>query len=152
MKRTSIVLGRPQRRRLLRTARRTRNAALRTRYMIVLHTAAGKTQKQIAAALGTAATSPTQAIKTLAQFAADLTDTFNHRVTTVYSGMSGRVVGPMLLVESSRALGSPGAKPAAMLAVYTLDPGHTFSLGTFIDGAMPPESQVALSQTLVSLT
>ena len=107
---------------------------------------------QIAAALGTAATSPTQAIKTLAQFAADLTDTFNHRVTTVYSGMSGRVVGPMLLVESSRALGSPGAKPAAMLAVYTLDPGHTFSLGTFIDGAMPPESQVALSQTLVSLT
>src|ERR1700752_4797696 len=53
MKRTSIVLGRPQRRRLLRTARRTRNAALRTRYMIVLHKAAGETQKQIAAALGT---------------------------------------------------------------------------------------------------
>jgi hypothetical protein len=78
---------------------------------------------QIAAALGTAATSATQAIKTLAQFAADLTDTFNHRVTTVYSGMSGRVVGPMLLVESSRALGSPGVKPAAMLALYTLDPG-----------------------------
>jgi len=53
MKRISIVLSRPQRRRLLRAARKTRDAGLRTRYMIVLHTAAGKTQKQIAAELGT---------------------------------------------------------------------------------------------------
>lgn len=53
MKRISIVLSRPRRRRLLRAARKTRDANLRTRYMIVLHTAAGKTQKQIALALGT---------------------------------------------------------------------------------------------------
>jgi transposase len=53
MKRISIVLSRAERRRLLRLASRTRDAALRTRYMIVLHTAAGKTQKQIAADLGT---------------------------------------------------------------------------------------------------
>jgi hypothetical protein len=106
---------------------------------------------QVGAALTTAATTPTQAIKTLAKFAADLTDTFNRRVTTVYTGMSGRVVGPMLLVESSRALGSPGTKPGAMLALYTLSPGHTFKLGDFIGGIMPPQSQVALAQTLVSL-
>ncbi len=53
MKRISIVLSWPQRRRLLRTARKTRDASLRTRHMIVIHTAAGKTQKQIAAQLGT---------------------------------------------------------------------------------------------------
>ena len=107
--------------------------------------------KQVSAALATAATAPTQAIKTLAKFAADLTDTFNQRVSTVYSGMSGRVVGPMLLVESSDALGSLGAKPAAMLTLYALNPGHTFKLGTFIDGKMPPQTEVALTQTLVSL-
>lgn len=56
MKRISIVLRRPERRRLLRSARKTRDAALRTRYMIVFHTAAGKTQKQIAAELGTSVT------------------------------------------------------------------------------------------------
>jgi len=106
---------------------------------------------QVAAALDTAATAPTEAIKTLAKFAADLTDTFNQRVNSLYSGMSGRVVGPMLLVESSSALGSPGANPAAMLALYTLSPGHTFDLGKFIDGTLPPESEVALAQTLVSL-
>jgi transposase len=53
MKRISIVLSRPQRRRMLRAASKTRDAALRTRYMIVIHTATGKTQKQIATELGT---------------------------------------------------------------------------------------------------
>ena len=52
MKRTLIVLSRPTRRRLIRAARKTRDAALRTRYMIVIHSAAGKSQKQIAAELG----------------------------------------------------------------------------------------------------
>jgi transposase len=52
MQRTAIALSRPQRRRLLRAARKTKDANLRTRYMIVLHTAAGKSQQQIAAMLG----------------------------------------------------------------------------------------------------
>jgi len=48
-----ILLTRPQRRRLRRAARKTNDAALRTRYMIVIHTAEGKSQRQIAAMLGT---------------------------------------------------------------------------------------------------
>jgi hypothetical protein len=107
--------------------------------------------KQVGAALAKEATAPTQAIKTLANFAADLTDTFNNRVSSLYSGMSGRVVGPMLLVESSKVLGSTVAKPIAMLSLYALKPGHTFKLGTFVDGQMPPKAETALTQTLVSL-
>jgi transposase len=52
MQRTAIELSRPQRRRLLRAARKSRDANLRTRYMIVIHSATGKSQKQIAAMLG----------------------------------------------------------------------------------------------------
>lgn len=52
MQRTAIVLSRPQRRRLLRAARKTTDANLRTRHMIVIHSAAGKSQSQIAAMLG----------------------------------------------------------------------------------------------------
>ena len=107
--------------------------------------------KHISSGLANAATAPTQAIKALANFAADLTDTFNQRVSSVYSGISGRVVGPMLLVESSAALGSLQAKPAAMLTLYALNPGHKFKLGTFIDGQSPPQSEVALPQTLTVL-
>jgi hypothetical protein len=66
--------------------------------------------------------------------------------------MSGRVVGPMLLVEASAALGSAGVPPAAMLTLYALNQGHSFDLGTFIDGKLPPKTEVALTQTLVSLT
>ena len=49
----SFVLSPSQRRRLLKAARRTGDAQLRTRYMIVLHTAEGKSQRQIAGMLGT---------------------------------------------------------------------------------------------------
>ena len=107
--------------------------------------------KNISGALATAATAPTQAMKTLANFAADLTDTFNRRVSSVYAGMPGRVVGSMLLVQASEALGSPGTKPAALMTLYALKPGHAFNLGTFIDGKTPPQTEIALTQTLVSL-
>lgn len=60
--------------------------------------------KQVSAGLAATDAAPTHAIKTLAKFAGALTDTSNQHVSTVYSGMSGRVVGPTLLVESSRAL------------------------------------------------
>lgn len=52
MQKTVIALSRPQRRRLLRAARKTKDANLRTRYMIVLHSAMGKSQNAIAAMLG----------------------------------------------------------------------------------------------------
>jgi len=38
-----------------------------------------------------------------------------------------------------------------VLTLHALKPGHTFDLGTFVDGNMPPPEQVALTQTLVSL-
>jgi hypothetical protein len=107
--------------------------------------------KQISGAAATAATSPTRAIQTQAKFAGDLTDTFNQRVGSIYSGVSGRVVGPMLLVEASKAIGSMGAKPSAMLTLYALVPGHKFQLGTFVAGQTPPQGEVALAQNLVAL-
>lgn len=107
--------------------------------------------KKISEALSNLATAPGQAIAALSQFAANLTNTFNNRVSSIYSGVSGRIVGPMLLVESSAALGSVGTNPAALLTMYALKPNHSFALGTFVDGAMPTRADVALTQTLVSL-
>jgi surfactin synthase thioesterase subunit len=107
--------------------------------------------KQISAAMATAASAPSTAITTLAQFAAAITNTFNSRVSSVYSGMSGRSVGPMLLVEASRALGSQGVPPAGMMTLYALNPGHAADLPAFVNGIIPPKRDVALTQTLVSL-
>jgi hypothetical protein len=110
--------------------------------------------KQISAAMATVATAPSTAISTLAQFAADITNTFNSKVTSSYSvdqGMSNRVLGPMLLVEASRALGGPRSTPAGLMSLYALNPGHTADLSAFVGGTMPPKADVALTQTLVSL-
>lgn len=52
MKRTSIVLLRPQRCHLARAARKAKDALMRTRYMIVLHSSTGKSQREIAQMLG----------------------------------------------------------------------------------------------------
>lgn len=49
----SFVGPRSRRRRLIKQARRAKDAALRTRHLIALHTAEGKNQRQIAAMLGT---------------------------------------------------------------------------------------------------
>jgi hypothetical protein len=105
----------------------------------------------VSAALATAERLPTEAIKALAAFGASFTETFNERVRSVYLGMSERVVAPILLVESSNALGSPEAPLAAMLTMYALKPGHAFNLATYIDGKEPPQTDVAVAQTLVSL-
>ena len=104
----------------------------------------------VSRALANAGSAPTRAIDALARFAGALTETFNARVQTIYSGVSGRAIGPMLLVESSAALGGAGAAPRAMLSLAALNPGHSFDLGTFIDGKTPPAAEIALTQTLVS--
>lgn len=108
--------------------------------------------EQIAKAISLAPTAPTQTVRLLAQFIAQLTDTFNDKINGVYSGISDRVVGPMLLMEASAALGSTGAKPSARLLLYALNPGHTFQLANFVSGANPSRADFALTQTLVTLT
>ena len=66
--------------------------------------------------------------------------------------MQGRVIGPLLLVEASAALGAAAARPAAMLTLYALNPRHAFDLSTFADGKVPGRTDVALVQTLVNLS
>jgi hypothetical protein len=100
-----------------------------------------------------AATAPTKAIQKLAEYAADLTDTFNHRLSSVYGNDSLRTLGPLALLEASAAITPEfqNVTPNAMLRMYVLNTGHTFDLGTFLTGNMPPGNEVALTQTLVNL-
>jgi hypothetical protein len=107
--------------------------------------------KQLGATLAAAGTAPTRAMNLLANFVAQLTNTFNTRISSVYLGIPDDVIGPLLLVEASAALGSPGVPPSALMSLYALDPGHAFNLGDFVTGTNPPEAQVVLTQTLVSL-
>jgi hypothetical protein len=101
-----------------------------------------------------ASTSPSQAIERLADFAADITTAFNKLATgTVFGGLVLRGLNQMVLVEASRALdASLAIQPRALLTISVLKPKseRAFDIGTFLNGAMPPDADIALAQRLVN--
>jgi hypothetical protein len=108
--------------------------------------------KDVQKAIGHLATSPSKAIVSLSQFGAQLNDTFNSRITSLYGDESLRSLNSMLLAEASAALsGAVGANPAAMLGLTVLKSGHSFDLKDYLKGQSPSTDQVAASQTLTNL-
>jgi hypothetical protein len=107
--------------------------------------------RKIASAVGTAATAPAEAVRTLSAFAGTLVETFNGNLQFLYSAEAVRTLGPTMLAEASAALVPAGTAvtPAAMLRVYVLEAGHTFVLNDFLKGALPIRTEVATAQTLV---
>ena len=108
--------------------------------------------RDVNAMLDAVAITPTKAIERFAEFGADLTDAFNHRLDSIYRSDALRTFSSMLLMEASRVIG-PGSStpPAAMLNILTLTNGHAFDLKDFVAGVTPPKDQVAVAQTLVTL-
>ena len=110
--------------------------------------------KDVNSMLDAVATAPSKAIERFANFGADLTNTFNHRLSSVYGNDALRTLSSMILVEASRAIdpGSTPSAPAAMLNILTLQDGHLFDLNDFLTGTPPPKDQVAVAQTLVNVS
>jgi hypothetical protein len=110
--------------------------------------------KDVNGMLDAMATAPTQAISRFADFGADLTDTFNHRLSSVYGDDALRTLSSMVLLEASRAIDPDLSTqpPQAMLNILTFQNGHAFNLNDFIAGVMPPKDQIAVAQTLVNLS
>ena len=110
--------------------------------------------KDVNGMLDSVATAPTKAINRFADFGADLTDTFNHKLSGVYGDDALRTLSSMVLLEASRAI-DPDLNtqpPQAMLNILTFQNGHAFDLNDFIAGAMPSKNQIAVAQTLVNLS
>jgi hypothetical protein len=110
--------------------------------------------KDVNGMLDAAATAPTKAIVRFADFGADLTDAFNHKLSSVYGDDALRTLSSMVLVEASRAINSDlsSQTPQAMLNIVTFNNGHQFDLNDFVAGVTPPRDQVAIAQTLVNLS
>lgn len=108
--------------------------------------------KDVQRAMDQAATAPSQAVEKLAEFAADLTETFHSRLASIYGSDSLRTLGPMILAEASAALSPSGAKPQALLQANVLAKNSTFDLNSFLTGAVPSRDQVAVAQLVTSLS
>jgi hypothetical protein len=110
--------------------------------------------KDVNGMLDAVATAPSKAVKRFAEFGADFTDTFNDRLRSVYGNDALRALSSMVLLEASRAIDPDFSSkpPQAMLSIMTFTNGHTYDLNDFVAGVMPPRDQVAVAQTLVSLS
>lgn len=96
---------------------------------------------------------PSKAIRRLAEFGADFTETFNQNLASVYGDESLRTLGTVLLIEASKIL-DPSATPPipdAMLSMALLKPGHKFDAATYIDGQNPPEAETAYGKSIPAL-
>lgn len=122
------------------------------RFEAQMVTRAASALDQIAKFQSNAGTMPAKSIATLADFGADLTDTFNKRLTPLYGGDSARVLGSMLFLEATRALNPDLAHtlPTALFAVSVLKPASGFDVGSFAAGAAPTPAEIALSDRLLS--
>jgi hypothetical protein len=96
---------------------------------------------------------PADALDRLADFASDITRTFNTLAgQTVFVGPAFRPVAQSVFVEAARTLDpAVAAHPSAMLTVSVLNPARTFDITTFPAGAIPPPDQLAVGQRLVSV-
>ncbi|HMF92985.1 MAG TPA: hypothetical protein VKE96_01765 [Vicinamibacterales bacterium] len=99
------------------------------------------------------ADSPADALDRLADFASDITRTFNsHAGETVFVGSAFRPLAQSVFVEAARTLDpTVAARPSAMLTVSVLNPTRTFDIGRFLDGEIPPADQVVVGQRLVAM-
>ena len=97
--------------------------------------------------------SPADALDRLADFASDITRTFNsHAGETVFVGPAFRPLAQSVFVEAARTLDpTVAARPSAMLTISVLNPARTFDIGKFLDGEVPPADQVVVGQRMVAM-
>ncbi|MBY0505938.1 MAG: hypothetical protein K2X03_18625 [Bryobacteraceae bacterium] len=96
---------------------------------------------------------PSRIVERLAEFGADLTEAFHHRLDGVYADKSAlRALGQVVFLEASKALNPSLAavQPRAMITMTVLAPGHTITPQAFLDGGAPEPAEIALEQRLVS--
>jgi hypothetical protein len=113
-----------------------------------------KAGQKITGFLEAAPNSPSRAIRALAEYGAGLTESFNRHICGIYGAGALRSLGPLILVEASRALLSSGKgaapKPNALLTVSVLKKGaRPFPPKGFPDNPPLRAEDIVIEQRLV---
>jgi hypothetical protein len=119
----------------------------------VVHQAA-ETLTDIHDFLADEATAPSRAVERLAEMGADITEAFHGELSTVYGGDTVRSLGSAVFLEASCAL-DPAlrtTRPNALLRLIVLKQPHSYAIADYLKGIAPPPDQIAVAQTLASIT
>jgi hypothetical protein len=109
--------------------------------------------KEIQKFLDVADSSPTEAVKRLAAFAADITEAFGKLTgESVFADLKTfRAVAEVVFLHATRALTGVSAKPDAMMTLYILKNPTAFVPASFLTGSVPKAADVAVPQRIVSI-
>jgi hypothetical protein len=95
---------------------------------------------------------PAKVIEVLAAAGATLTSTFNANVSSIYGGDSLRSLSSLLLLEATKVLATESiGAPKSLLSLIVLNENSTFETDDFLSGTIPPKTEIALSQSLVTV-
>jgi hypothetical protein len=110
-----------------------------------------KAFRNLQAASAAAKSDPSTAIEALANAGASLTEAFNKAVSPNYGEDASRTLNSMLLVEATNAIAQTDPlAPDAMLNLIVLNEATTYDMTRFLTGDLPPKTEIALTQSLVS--
>jgi hypothetical protein len=96
--------------------------------------------------------SPSRALKCLADFGAKLTKTFHSRLSSLYGNEFLRPLGSILFLEAARAMDHTleDSKPQALLSLTVLREGISYKPEEFLQDVLPHPDDVAVRERLVS--
>jgi hypothetical protein len=112
---------------------------------------ATKALRKLQESAGRQKADPALAIESLAEAGSKLSETFNKALSGIYGGDASRSLNGMLLVEATNAIRPTAVQDKALLNLIVLNEDSTYDTTKFLTGDIPAKSEVALTQSLVSL-
>ncbi len=99
-----------------------------------------------------AATAPAKTLRTLADFGARMSHTFNRKLSAYSSAETLRTFNSFLLAEASRALAPAGFEVTqrAALTIFFLKDQHAFPLADFLAGSVPPSGDIRFARVVTN--
>ncbi len=134
----------------------TSDALLRSLLFVESDIVRGASKAALTLATGFAANAglqPSAAVEALSEFGAEITQTFNNNIKSLFGGDQIRPLGTMAFIEAASAL-DPAlgtVEPVATLDVLVVKQQSQFQLPTFLAGQTPDSTDIVIRQRLVNV-
>ncbi|MEW6210754.1 MAG: hypothetical protein AB1631_20485 [Acidobacteriota bacterium] len=114
------------------------------------HKAALKLANEFAPVAGS---KPSEAVEALSEFGAEITETFNNNIRSLFGGDRIRPLGTMAFIEAAAALDPTLSlvEPVATMDLIVVKEQSQFQLPGFLEGETPGNSDIVIQQRFVNL-
>jgi hypothetical protein len=114
---------------------------------------ASRAALKLAEFVSSAGSKPSDAIEALAEFGAEITQTFNNNIRSLFGGDRIRPLGTMAFIEAASALDPTlgAVEPVAVMDLMVVKEQSQFQLPTFLTGESPNANDIVIQQRFVNV-